>query len=232
MQLTYEPTYKNLSINTNKEKMQGCDIAILDRIYNQLEYMVNKHSKVLQVRFDLHYPQDNSIELKQGDFTRFNRNFKRNLERNYPLPKDGKIRSEKIHFKNEPIHQKNKVDPMITLVVEKHTNNTQKGDTDKQHPHAHVLVHVNGNAKKEPYDIQQRAVREWNTVLGVSGNTGLVDFCDRQGQSSYIVDRNQPDFESTINAAFHQASYLAKVRGKEDRSKGQWLVMGTRIPKT
>jgi hypothetical protein len=232
MPITYQQTYQGLPINTNKEKQQGCDTTILDRLYDQTQYMINKYAKVLQVRFDIRYPQDNSIEPRNDDFTRFNRNFKRNLERNYPLPKENKIRAEKINFKDNPIQHKNTVDPMITLVIEKHHNNTQKSDTEKEHPHAHVLVHVNGNEKKSGYDIQQRAVREWNTVLDVNGNNGLVDFCNRQGPSSYMIDRNNPEYEAVKNQAFHQASYLAKTRGKEEHNKGQWRIMGSRIPKT
>jgi hypothetical protein len=213
--------------------MQGCNTEILDRLYNQIEYMLHKHSKVVQVRLDLHYPQNDSIKPNKNDFSIFNRNFKRNLERNYPLPKEGKIRSEKIHFKDNITQRKNTVDPIITLVIEKHTNNTQKGDVDKEyHHHAHVLVHVNGNAKQSGYDIQQRAVREWNIVLGVKGNNGLIDFCNRKKTSSYMVDRNSPNYEDVKNQAFHQASYLSKTRGKEEHDKGKWRIMGTRIPKT
>jgi hypothetical protein len=184
--------------------------------------MIENHSKVLQVRFDLRYPQDHSIEPQQGDFSKFSKNLKRNLERNYPLPEEGKIRSKKIHFQHEDLPQaKHQVDPHITLVTEKHT-------TDN-HPHAHVVVHVNANVKKSPYDIQLRAVREWNTVLGTTGNIGLVDFCNRENTCSYIIDRNSSDFETMKNQAFHQASYLAKIRGKEDKDKGSWRVIGTRL---
>jgi hypothetical protein len=192
--------------------------------------MINHHSKVLQVRFDLRYCRDNSRQPQQGDFTKFNKNFKRNLERNYKLPKEGRIRSDKVRSKENPISQtEHQVDPHIVMVIEKHTHNAS---TQDMHPHAHVLVHVNGNAKQSGYDIQQRAVREWNTVLGVKENNGLVDFCNRQGPSSYMIDRNSPQYEDIKNKAFHQASYLAKIRGKDERNKGQWLVMGTRIPKT
>jgi hypothetical protein len=222
MTITYQPTYNNLTINTNKERRHGCDTVILDRLDDQFNHMIERHSKVLQVRLDLRYPQDHSVEPQQGDFHRFCKNFKRNLERNYPLVEEGKVRSKKIHFKNEDIPSiKHQVDPHITLVLEKHTT--------ENHPHAHVVVHVNGNAKKSPYGIQQRAVREWNTVLGTTGNTGLVDFCDRENTCSYIIDRNSPDFETIRNQAFHQASYLAKMRGKEDRNKGSWRVIGSRI---
>jgi hypothetical protein len=222
MSITYQPTYNDLSINTNKEKRYGCDTMILKRLYEQQEHVIQQHSKVLQVRIDLRYPHDDSIEPQQGDFHRFCKNFNRNLERNYPLVEEGKVRSKKIHFKNEDVPSiKHKVDPHITLVAEKHTT--------ENHPHAHVVVHVNGNAKKSSYDIQQRAVREWNTVLGTSGDVGLVDFCNRGNTCSYIIDRNSSDFETIKNKAFHQASYLAKTRGKEEKAKGSWRVIGSRI---
>jgi hypothetical protein len=270
--ITYDKTYNDLPINTNVDKQLRCNTVILNRLCSQSEYMSNNHSKVLQVRLDLHYPQNIQIEPKQSDFSKFNKNFKRNLERNYKLPKEGKLRSEKTS-PNEVGRSSggHKVDPHITLVIENHANDQRHMNSSKckyneqinnsnmngvnkcnmnevnQHPHAHVLVHVNGNAKRSAYDIQQRAVREWDTIIKTKvkqseqnitnerslsqTNNGLVDFCNKNGPSAYLIDRNDPNYEDIKKQAFYQASYLAKTRGKEDKAKGSWTMLGTRLPK-
>jgi hypothetical protein len=220
MSITYNSIYHNLPINTNINKQQGCETVILDRLHSQLEYMTNNHSKVLQVRCDLRYPQDTQIEHKRTHFSKFNKNLKRNLERNNKLPKDGKSRSEKVPLKDHPKHN---IDPHITLVIEQHT--------PEHYPHAHVLVHVNGNIKQSANDILQRAERIWNSTLNIPEKNGLVDHCNKKGTNSFMIDRNSDNYSDTINNAFYQASYLAKTRGKENTPKSVWTVLGTRLPK-
>jgi hypothetical protein len=95
MSVTYEKTYKGLSINTDKENHLGCDTIILEKLYQQFFHMTSHHSKVLTSRFDIHYPQDNSIKPEYHHFRKFLKNYSRNLECNYKLPREGKIRSEK-----------------------------------------------------------------------------------------------------------------------------------------
>jgi hypothetical protein len=46
-----------------------------------------------------------------------------------------------------------------------------------------------------------------------------------------MIDRNAPDYEDTLNKAFHQASYLAKTRGKEHKPSHVWRALGTKVPK-
>lgn len=239
MSTTYEPQYTGYKINTNQNKGLGCDTDILDALQSQYEYMQKNHVRVFQVRLDLRYPKDGSVTPQKGDFTKFIKNYTRNLERNYKLPSEGKKRAtSRTDNQGLPIKKRHNVDPHITLVVEKHVSthelqkdtNSQNNFSHANHPHAHVLVHVNGSVKKSAYDIQQRAAREWETVLGVSNNSGLVDFCNREAPCFYMIDRNDPDHQQVKDDAFHQASYLAKVRGKEAREKGSWKVMGTRIP--
>lgn len=82
MAVTYNPIYKGNSILTNKEKGYGCKTEILDAIRSVLGYSIQKHNKVLCVRFDLRYPQgyfaskDNKhIQFFMSGFIKY---FKRN----------------------------------------------------------------------------------------------------------------------------------------------------------
>lgn len=69
--------------------------------------------------------------------------------------------------------------------------------------------------------------------LGISQEKakGLVDYCNQNGENGKIIKRGNPDEQKITNQVMHQASYLAKKRGKEDIPKGQHLWVGTRVPK-
>ena len=224
---TSNPTYRGYSINTNNGNAE-CYTEILDRYLDTLEYMTDKHSKVLQTRFDIRIPKDGSFSPTTEQLSRYNEYLKRNLECNHPLPEEGKLRS------SGRTNNKNKVDPHIIRVSEQNANN--------EHSHLHYLVFVNGNAKNSGYDIQKRAEHElsnaWN--LNKEQVKGLIDYCNKTPDknnpnkklpSSYMLDRNASDFHETVNQATHQASYLAKTRGKDNKEKGLWTISKTRLPK-
>jgi hypothetical protein len=56
---------------------------------------------------------------------------------------------------------------------------------------------------------------------------GLVDFCNTK-KNGIVVDKGKMDFQERYDEVFHQASYLAKTRGKEHRDKGSWLIKTSR----
>ncbi len=199
---TLQSTYNNLSINTGKEQNNACHTEILDRHHAHLSSMINKHSKVMQVRFDLRYPQDSSIEYDKSHLHTFNYNLKRKLDR-------------------ERCTGGHKVDPRIITVTEQHN----KSDNI----HIHGLILVNGNAKKSYYPLLQEIETQWKTAIKTDIN-GLVDYCNKQGKNGMVINRNSEDYENIKNKCSYQASYLAKVRGKDNRDKGSWLVSGTRVP--
>lgn len=223
MTITYDSHFNGNPIQTNKDKGQGSSIDILEKLDDQMTYMTASHSKVLQTRVDIHYPHNYQGIPNQKDFCKFCKNFKRNLENNYTIPQGDQQRGKrkKDNDGNALIPQ-HKVDPHIVLVPEQHGKN--------RNPHAHVVVQVNGNAKRNPLDIMKRAEREWATVLGIESAKGLVHYCNTNGPAHHFIDRNSNDFEESKQAAFLHSSYLAKTNGKEYRPKGQWRVLGTRIP--
>jgi hypothetical protein len=224
MSVTYDSHFNGYPIQTNKENGRGCYVDILQKLHNQMEYMTTTHSKVLQVRVDVRYPQDYASEPQQKDFSRFCKNFKRNLEYNSPVPQEGRKRGRRPKDADgQPITPKHRVDPSILLVPEQHG--------EDRHPHGHVVIQVNGNAKRNPIDIFKRAEREWGTAIGEKNPKGLVHYCNTNGSAHHLIDRNR-DFEADVAAAFYHSSYQAKIEGKEYRAKGAWKVIGTRTPKT
>ncbi len=76
MKMTTDNTYGGLAINTDKAKGQACFTKVLDRYHAHLNDMTGKRSKVMQVRFDLHYPQDSSVEPSPQHLQDFNYNAK------------------------------------------------------------------------------------------------------------------------------------------------------------
>jgi hypothetical protein len=184
-----------------------------------LQDMTRKHSQVLQTRFDLHYPQDESVKYDMKQITDFNENLKRDLERNYPLPKNNNLRSS-----GKTEEDKNKVDPRLIWVREQHD--------ESPNCHYHCLALVNGKSKRSGFDIQKRAERQWNNALGLTKtNKGLVDFCNHSDSGSIMIDRNKDDYTDKIEDAKRQASYLSKSKGKENSPKGLWKVGGSRVPR-
>ncbi len=199
--IVYEKEYNGLSINTDKKRKLGCRTDILDRHHAHLNDMTDKHSKVLQVRLDLHYPSNNSVIPNSEHISNFTDNMQRSLRRE----------------KNSGGH---KVDPRMILAVEKH---------DGDNPHIHAIILVNGNAKKSYRAIGQKAERLWGQALGTQ-TKGLVDYCDRK-RNGIVISRQAPNFEAQLGAASYQGSYVAKDRGKDDLGKGTWALRGTRAPK-
>lgn len=201
MSITFSSLHNGFPINTNLQKGLGCLTAILDNHLGKLGYMIAKHSKVMQVRFDLHYPKDGSVLPSPQHIYDFNYNFKRKLQR-------------------EKISGGHKVDPQIIWVEEQHTS---------PHPHYHYLLLVNGNAKRDYHAIVREALRIWKQTLGTE-NSGVVNFCDDKEQNGLMVERGSPYFQLQLGQCTYQGSYIAKISSKAHRRKGSWLSGGTHLP--
>ena len=160
MNITYEPTFNGYPINSDKERGLGCYTKGLTILQRKLESMTESHSKVLITGVVLRYPQDGSVEPSSRDITVFNKILIRDLERNNILPESGRLRGKRRNVPNRA--PKHRVDPSITIVCEQHG--------EDKNPHAHVIIMLNGNAKRDPRDVQKRAsgpgkqLSVWRTV--------------------------------------------------------------------
>lgn len=195
-----QDTYKGLPINTSNQNL-GCIPQILDRIQGHLQDMLNKHAKVMLVRFDLHYPADGTVKSSHQHLHNFNYNFQRKLNR---------IRYAGGH----------RPDPRLITVIEQHHSSQF---------HIHGCVLINANAQNKYYPILLEIEKQWKQALSTKAE-GLVHFCNTK-ENGIIIDRNKHDFQNKLEECHYQVSYLAKSRGKENLSKGTWLVTGTRVPK-
>lgn len=199
--ITYSKVYRGFPILTNREKGLGCLTHILDAYIEQLLYMVHNHSKVMQIRFDLHYPDEDSFIPKRKYLHDFCYNLRRRLKR-------------------KKFVGGHKLDPHFIHTSEKHYS---------RHEHFHFVLLLNANASQAYLPILiNNVVPSWQTVLKTEID-GLVDFCNRKGFNGIVMDRNSPYFKSRVHLCSLQASYIAKIHTKEFRGKGNWLCGSTRI---
>ena len=200
--ITYSKVYRGFPILTNRQKGLGCLTHILDAYIKQLLYMVHNHSKVMQIRFDLHYPDDDSFIPKRKHLHDFCYNLRRRLKR-------------------KKFVGGHKLDPHYIHTSEKHYSLNE---------HFHFVLLVNANVSQAYMPILiNHVVPSWQTVLKTDRD-GLVDFCNRKGSNGIVMDRNSTFFNARVHMCSLQASYLAKIHTKEFRSKGNWLCGTTRIP--
>ena len=202
MNTTFCSTHNGLHINTNQSKGLGCITSMLHNYQQCLICMIKAHSKVMQVRFDLHYPNDGNIVPIRKHLYDFNYNLKRKLQR-------------------EVIIGGHRVDPQILWTEE---NNVSSA------PHYHFILLVNGNANNDYKALLRNTVNPlWKKTIN-SDNDGLVDYCDKNGPNGLMITRSSPDVLTQINRCSYQASYLAKIKTKDARGKGCWLMGGSRVP--
>ncbi len=95
--------------------------------------------------------------------------------------------------------------------------------------HVHLVLLVNGNAIQNGYRLMS-AVEDAVERHIPEANRGLVEFCESNGNTGILIDRNSPDFEEKCNQAVYAASYLAKTSTKEHKAKGARFSSASRLP--
>lgn len=79
--VTFDELYNGRPILANKELGYGCEIDILARIDALLSFMMQKHSKVLFIRFDVRFPRYVNFQNDNLLFSEFMANFIKYLTR-------------------------------------------------------------------------------------------------------------------------------------------------------
>ncbi len=201
MSITYEPTYKGHSINTNKAKKQGCETKILDKIDRMLDYSTTNHNKVFVTRLDLTYPKG------------------------YQGPKDNThIRKFMSKFNKEL--KEDKLDPVSLWVREKsrekhqHYHIAVMCDGNKiQFPHK-----INKIAKRH----WGQTINSENGGLVYYCNKSRNG---EKQINSYRIRRGAKDRDKAYDDCIYRLSYLAKENTKEKDLNGMRRYGGSEIPK-
>ena len=196
--IIYDSKFYSYQINTGKNNNLGCYDKIIQKIKYVLDNMLDNHSKIMVVRFDIRFPINANIENYRELVSEFDYNLKRKLNR-------------------ERIVGGHKVDAKTIYVEEQNRG---------EHPHYHFAVIVNANAKHKYHDILRTVNGLWMDMLG-SYELGLVDYCNKY-ENGIIIDKNSDNYNESYDKVLYQLSYLAKVHSKENRDKGSWLVRGSR----
>ena len=191
---THSSHFNSYPINTSIEKDHSVYESSMSKIYNKLISMLEKHSKIMIVRFDIRYPNDRSITYSKEHIYDFTYNIRRSLNR-------------------EQYSSGHLVDAQTIYVEEQDSS---------EYPHYHFAVIVNANATKSAYTIHMKANDLWKKALNTSQD-GLVHFCNEH-PNGLIIERYSSHYQDQFSKVFYQLSYLAKTRGKENRPKGTWLI--------
>lgn len=195
--------YRGYDINTGKDNNLTCNTTTLDQIVDTVEYMTDKHSKVLCTRVDIHSEQDSEKIITGKGMTRILENTKRNIN---------------SKFKESP----HKPDIHVVWTTEK--------TSEENNPHYHALFLVNGNTIRNGYTICKIVNEQVKNKLDTEKD-GLVHYCESNQGNGIMINRNSEDYEQQKNAAVHAASYLAKERSKEHNPKGSRVSSSSRLNK-
>ena len=191
--ITKDNCYSGYKLLDSYKSKDGYYTKSLKQICDATEYMINKHSRVITFRIDIHSEHDSEMILSSRDVTRCIENTKRNIANRY--------RSRKNDLDIQTIR-------------------TEERNSESAKPHYHLQVFANGNAIKSGYPFFQELSRQVSKMLN-SDKKGLVHRCgSEQGSAGVLIDRNSPDFEKQKEQAVRMGSYLAKVKGKEYNQKG------------
>ena len=195
--VTFEDVFDGLQILPSRDETEVKFIDILDKQKELMEFALANHSKVMQIRFDLHYPSDGSILPSSNDISDFSYNLSRRLKR--------------------MVIATHRVDPLYLWVREIH---------DSSFAHYHFLLWINANAIKNKFTIFDIANETWKNTLKTNED-GLVHYClnkkrDPEYDKGIIIDRNKDGFSLKRDAAFRSGSYLAKTFSKDGLEKHAW----------
>lgn len=191
------PTYQGLSLIHCRN---GFVREYLARLYETIAAAVNRHSKVLAIRVDLHFPQyygTFSDDVLSNDYlSKFIKVLRRRL-RHHGVQK---------HQSGQRIHN-----PDFEYVWAR-----EYGPTSSK-PHFHFLLLFNGHAfntlgdfSSDHESLFNRIGESWGEALGIHVAEGCKFTHYPEGGSCLIKSRDPEGVE----AVFRRASYLAKVESK------------------
>lgn len=198
---TKDKSYRGYSINTGNNANLSCNINTLNQIIDRLEYMNDKHSKVLAVRIDIMNDVDLPNGIERKDITRILENLKRSLEKKYE-------------------HSHNKLDFQYVWTTEKTLEDNQE--------HFHLFILVNGNTIQNGYSIKEALSNQVIRRLQTS-KEGLVNFSNSNGKVGIMIRRDYDDYEEQMDKAVFVGSYLAKTYSKEYKCKGARTSSSSRL---
>lgn len=199
--ITYNTEYNGKKILTNKDKKQGCYIDILETTKEQFDHMLNNHSKVLFMRYDIRFPNDHKISNQDKTFRDFHANWIKNLKRNNLDPHYLWVK-ENSKEKHSHYHGILLLDGNKTQSIHNHIEKAEElwhNALDIDHSHNKGLIN--------------------DCTKGRDGTTHT---------NGIMLRKDDPDYQEKINDCFEWSSYLAKENTKSN-AKGTRMYSSSRL---
>ena len=205
-EVTFEDVFDGLQILPSRDDTESKFIDILRKQKELMDFSLAEHSKIMQLRFDLHYPSDGSILPSPDHISNFSYNLSRRLKR--------------------MVIATHRVDPLYLWVREIH---------DSSFPHYHFLLCINANAIKNKFTVFDMATKIWKNTLNTNED-GLVHYClskrrEPEYDNGIVIDKNKEDFSMKRDVAFRSGSYLSKTYSKDGLDKHAWRYGYSRLPR-
>lgn len=193
MNISFENTFNQFNILPFQSGLYSNILEYQERLMND---SLQRHSKVIQIRFDLHYPSDGSVLPSFHHISSFT-----------------EIISKRFKRMNISSH---KVDLHYLWAREV---------VDSDYPHYHFIFWINANAIQNKYTIFNLVGEVWGNVLNTDGSR-LVHYCLNKNRNprydnGIIMNKYSDDYEKAMNEAFRAGSYLAKVDDKDALNKSE-----------
>ena len=205
-EVTFEDVFDGLQILPSRDDTESKFIDILRKQKELMDFSLAEHSKIMQLRFDLHYPSDGSILPSPDHLSNFSYILSRRLKR--------------------MVIATHRVDPLYLWGREIH---------DSSFPHYHFLLWINANAIKNKFTVFDMATKIWKNTLNTNED-GLVHYClskrrEPEYDNGIVIDNNKEDFSMKRDVAFRSGSYLAKTFSKDGLDRHAWRYGYSRLPR-
>nr|WP_321512955.1 inovirus-type Gp2 protein [uncultured Pseudodesulfovibrio sp.] len=194
--------YNGLPVNNGKNGQYFCYTSMLQRFYELLTSMTERHSRVLFVRFDVRFPSGYMPLGRNEEITHLCKRLKENSR--------SKGRDLGLFWVREQSREKHQHYHCVALI-----------DGNKVQNHRAFLIeveriwnHITGSTQTGTIDWCER------TRNGQPGRNGImIQRPLRKAQGEELLHQ-QNDFQSKVNHCFEWASYLCKTNQKDNTPSG------------
>ncbi|HTG57252.1 MAG TPA: inovirus Gp2 family protein [Niabella sp.] len=193
----------------------GLVVEYLDKLYSVIQHSLQKHSRILAVRVDLHFPQDYHPVEQEALSNHYLQSFVKALRH--------RLRQYRVN--------KQRVGQRVHDVEFDYVWAREIG-AESNKPHFHLLLLFNGHAFRgvgnfstEYESLYNRLIESWAEVLGLSHVAEGAAYVHFPANGQYWVHSGH---RKQLEELFYRASYLTKIATK-DFDGGFHVFGGSRV---
>ena len=193
----------------------GLVVEYLDKLYSVIQHSLQKHSRILAVRVDLHFPHYYHPIEQEALSNHYLQSFIKVLESRLEQYKvDKQCAGQRVHDVEFDYVWAREIGP------------------ENGKPHFHLLLLFNGHAfrglgsfSNEFESLYNRLIESWAEVLGLSHVAEGAAYVHFPASGQYLMDS---DGQEELDKLFLRASYLTKIATK-DFDGGFHVFGGSRV---